>query len=115
MSLEVKGKVTKVLQEEKGQSKAGKDWFKSGFVIETFDQYQKTIALTVMSEKLMPVVRGLKVGEDVTVHINIESREYQDKWFSNITAWKIDKATQGITESPVNKPMVMDDLEPLPF
>lgn len=98
--MEVKGKVLKVLQEEKGQSKAGKDWFKSGFVIETFDQYPKTIALTVMSEKLMTVVKGLKIGEEVTVHINIESREYQDKYFTNVTAWKIDKATQGITTEP---------------
>lgn len=110
--MEVKGKVFKVLQEEKGQSKAGKDWFKSGFVIETFDQYPKTIALTVMSEKLMPVVKGLKIGEEVTVHINIESREYQDKYFTNVTAWKIDKATQGITTEP--KTEVKEEID-LPF
>lgn len=110
--MEVKGKVLKVLQEEKGQSKAGKDWFKSGFVIETFDQYPKTIALTVMSEKLMPVVKGLKIGEEVTVHINIESREYQDKYFTNVTAWKIDKATQGITTEP--KTEVKEEID-LPF
>jgi hypothetical protein len=115
--MEVKGKILKVLQEEKGQSKAGKDWFKSGFVIETFDQFPKTIALTVMSEKLMPVVRGLKIGEEVTVHINIESREYQDKYFTNVTAWRVDKATQGITNEPKTdsepKSKVTDD--DLPF
>jgi hypothetical protein len=112
MSLEVKGKVTKVLQEEKGQSTAGKDWFKSGFVIETFDQFPKTIALTVMSEKLMPVVKSLVIGQEVTAHINIESREYQDKYFTNVTAWKIDKATQGITNEP--KTEVKEEID-LPF
>lgn len=111
--MEVKGRVVKVLQEEKGESKAGKAWFKSGFVIETFDQYAKTIALTVMSEKLMPVVKGLKIGEEVTAHINIESREYQDKYFTNVTAWKIDKATQGITNEV--KTEVKEEIENLPF
>lgn len=110
--MEVKGKVLKVLPEEKGESKAGKSWFKSGFVIETFDQYAKTIALTVMSEKLIPVVKGLKIGEEVTAHINIESREYQDKYFTNVTAWKIDKANEPKTES---EPKVKVTDEDLPF
>jgi hypothetical protein len=111
--MEVKGKVVKVLPQEKGQSKAGKEWFKSGFVIETFDQYPKTIALTVMSEKLMPVVKSLTIGQEVTAHINIESREYQDKYFTNVTAWKIDKATALVAETPVTTPMVID--QDLPF
>jgi hypothetical protein len=39
----------------------------------------------------MPVVKTLSVGQQVTIHINIESREYQDKWFSNINVWRVDK------------------------
>ena len=91
MGLEVSGKVFKILNEQKGTSAGGKDWVKQDFVIETEDQYPKKIAITAMGDKIVPAVKGLKLEQLVTVHINIESREYQDKWFSNVNAWRIDK------------------------
>jgi hypothetical protein len=91
MGLEVSGKVFKILNEQKGTSAAGKDWVKQDFVIETDDQYPKKIAVTAMGDKIVPVVKTLSVGQQVTIHINIESREYQDKWFSNINVWRVDK------------------------
>jgi hypothetical protein len=91
MGLEVSGKVFRILNEQKGTSAGGKDWVKQDFVIETEDQYPKKIAITAMGDKIVPSVKGLKLGQLVTVHINIESREYQDKWFSNVNAWRIDK------------------------
>lgn len=91
MGLEVSGKVFRILNEQKGTSAGGKDWIKQDFVIETEDQYPKKIAITAMGDKIVPSVKGLKLGQLVTVHINIESREYQDKWFSNVNAWRIDK------------------------
>lgn len=114
MEVKVKGRVIKVLQEEKGVSTAGKNWFKSGFVIETEDQYPKKIALTVMSENLMPVVRTLTIGEQVTAHINLDSREHQDKWFTNVTAWKIDRAEAKVV-AIVEQPTIKVTDEDLPF
>jgi hypothetical protein len=91
MGLEVTGKVFKILNEQSGTSAAGKAWVKQDFIIETDDQYPKKIAVTAMGDKIVPAVKSLKVGQQVTAHINIESREYQDKWFSNINVWRIDK------------------------
>ena len=102
MGLEVSGKVFKILNEQKGTSAGGKDWVKQDFVIETEDQYPKKIAITAMGDKIVPVVKGLKLGQLVTVHINIESREYQDKWFSNVNAWRIDKLDGNSAPSNTN-------------
>ena len=114
--MEVNGKVLSVLPAETGVSGGGKNWQKITFVLETEEQYPKKVALVVMSEKLIPVVKTLTVGQKVTAHINIESREYQGKWFSNITAWRIDKA--GITpQNEVATPVIQEkvtDID-LPF
>lgn len=104
MGLEVSGKVFRILNEQKGTSAGGKDWVKQDFVIETEDQYPKKIAITAMGDKIVPSVKGLKLGQLVTVHINIESREYQDKWFSNVNAWRIDKLDGNSTPTNESAP-----------
>jgi hypothetical protein len=104
MGLEVSGKVFRILNEQKGTSAGGKDWIKQDFVIETEDQYPKKIAITAMGDKIVPSVKGLKLGQLVTVHINIESREYQDKWFSNVNAWRIDKLDGNSTPTNESAP-----------
>ena len=97
MGLEVTGKVFKILNEQTGTSAAGKTWVKQELVIETDEQYPKKIAVTAMGDKIVPVVKKLKLGEQITAHINIESREYQDRWFSNVNVWRIDKLDSNST------------------
>lgn len=111
--MEVKGRVFKVMPEQSGVSANGKNWLKSTFIIETLGEYQDKISFDVMTEKLSPLVKGLKTGEEITVHFNVKSREYQDKWFTNVTAWKIDKANVGITNEV--KTEVKEEIENLPF
>ncbi len=41
-------------------------------------------------------------GEEVTVHINIDAREWQGKWFNSVTAWKVEKG--GTVSQPTQEP-----------
>jgi len=92
MALEITGKVIKVLPELSGTSAAGKSWIKQDFVIEEIEgQYPKKICFTGFGEKVVPVVKTLAPGQTVTVHFNVSSREYNEKWYSEISAWRIDK------------------------
>ena len=94
----IKGKVFAILAEQKGVSAAGKDWSKIDFVIEEIEgQYPKKVSFTAMGDKLLPVVKSLSVGQLVEVHYNLDAREYNGKWFTNINAWRIDKNSEGIT------------------
>jgi hypothetical protein len=85
--MEIKGTVTHHMTEQSGTSKAGKAWSKGGFVIETTDtQYPKSVALETFGDKVeLPAI-----GAVVTAHINLESREWNGKWYSNIQCWKVD-------------------------
>ena len=64
------------------------------FVIETFDTYPRKVCFTVMGDKINDVKR-YNVGDTVKVHFNAESREYMEKWYTDLRAWKIDAAAEG--------------------
>jgi len=86
LTMEIQGKVTHVLPEQTGTSKSGKDWSKSEFVVEVSGEYPKSVAIQTFGDKVtLP-----KIGQDVTVSVNIESREWNGKWYTNVTAWKIE-------------------------
>ena len=112
MSLQIKGKVQEILKSESGVSRAGKEWKKQEFVIETDEQYPRKVCFTLFNDKTS-LVDGLSAGEEVEVSFNVESREYNGKWFHNINAWKIDKPTaDNLPEAPPE--FSMSDIPPEP-
>jgi hypothetical protein len=113
MALSVKGKVHQVLKVQSGTSKAGKEWSKQEFVIETDEQYPRNVCFTLFGDKVS-LLNGINAGEEVEVSFNLESREYNGRWFHNINAWKIDKVTAD-AGMPVPPPEFgMDDIPPEP-
>lgn len=92
MALEITGKVVRLLPEQTGKSaKTGNDWKKGGFVIETESNFPKKICFTAWGD-LTAQVNSLKEGQNVKVSFDIESREFNDKWYTDAKAWKIDAA-----------------------
>ena len=94
MSLSIKGNVIEILEPQSGVSRAGKDWKKQEFVIETQEQYPKKVCFTLFGDKTS-MIDGMSKGEEVEVAFNVESREFNGRWFHNINAWKIDKVSDG--------------------
>ena len=112
MSLSVKGRIQQILKPESGVSRAGKEWQKQEFVIETEEQFPRKVCFTLFGDKTS-LIDGLASGQEVEVSFNLESREYNGKWFHNINAWKIDTAsTENIPEPPPE--FGMDDIPPEP-
>lgn len=108
---QIKGKVFAILAEQKGVSASGKEWAKIDFVIEEVDgQYPKKVSFTAMGEKILPIVKSLSVGQLVEVHYNLDAREYNGKWFTNINAWRIDKNSEGITNKVEAVPVADDSI-----
>ena len=86
--MEIKGKVLSVLPLVTGQGKNG-EWRKQEFVIEIPDaQYPKKLCLSLWGDK----IPCPSVGETVTVQFDIESREYNGRYFTECKAWKIESA-----------------------
>lgn len=89
MALSVKGKIEQILKAESGVSRAGKEWKKQEFILETDDQYPRKVCFTLFGEKA-DLINGLHEGQEAEVSFNVESREYNGRWFTNVNAWKID-------------------------
>ena len=51
MSLKISGTITKILEIESGVSKAGKEWKKQGFVINTGADYNPEICFSLFGEE----------------------------------------------------------------
>lgn len=112
MALSVKGKIEQILKPESGVSRAGKEWNKQEFVIETDEQFPRKVCFTLFGDKTS-LIDGLSAGKEVEVSFNLESREYNGKWFHNINAWKIDKpSTEMMPEPPPE--FTMNDVPPEP-
>jgi len=88
--LKVKGKIVKVLAIESGESKAGKEWKKQGFVIDTGAQYNPKVCFNLFGDDKIDMLKNFGEGEEVDVYFNISSREFNGKYYHNIDAWKIE-------------------------
>jgi hypothetical protein len=88
--MEIKGQVVAILPLESGVTKAGKDWQKLTIIIEFSEgNYQKKLALSATKEELIQTLKNLKQGDSITASINLESREFNGKWFNSVNVWKI--------------------------
>ena len=98
--MEVTGKITKVLDTQKGTSKEGKEWQKITFILETTEQYNNVYAFEVFGgEKVENFTKYNKVGSDVKVDFNVSTNEWKDKYFTSLQAWKIFKADQSVEQA----------------
>lgn len=111
MSLDVKGKLLQILPVQTGTSKAGNEWSKQEFVIETEEQFPKKVCFTLFGDKLS-LLQGISVGDQIEVAFNLESRDFNGKWYHNINAWRINPA--GETNSETHNFMPNDIPPPAP-
>lgn len=76
--------------DKSGVSKAGKEYKKSELVIKNNDGYNDKevhYAFTLFGKAMESF--NQKVGDQVAVMFNIESRQWKDRWFTELVAWKV--------------------------
>ena len=100
MSLALTGKITKILAVESGTSKAGKEWKKQGFLVDTGDQYNPEVCFSLFGADKIAALGNFSEGQEVEVSFNISSREFNGKYYHNIDAWKI--TATGAGQAPQN-------------
>jgi hypothetical protein len=89
--MELVGKLIQILEEQSGQSKTGNAWRKQEFVIETKDAYPKKVCMNLWGDKI-DQLKKIAVGTDIKAFFDIESREYNGKWYTDVKAWKLELA-----------------------
>ncbi|MGN1172209.1 MAG: DUF3127 domain-containing protein [Muribaculaceae bacterium] len=100
--MEISGKIIHDLGEMSGVSKAGNSWKKHEYVLETKDSYPKQVHFDFFGERADQY--PLSIGDDIKLSFDIESREYNGRWFTSIRGWKAEKADgAAVSQAPVQQ------------
>lgn len=86
--MEIKGKVSKLGTLTEGTSARGA-WQKQELIIETIEQYPKQVCLICWGDRVAEAQRFTE-GQTIKAHINIESREFNGKWYTDVKLWKFE-------------------------
>lgn len=85
--MEIQGKVIQIMPVTKGTSARG-EWQRQEVIFEYTDgQYSRKLAVSFFNKPTD--VESLKIGETYNVSFNIESREYNDRWYTELRAWRV--------------------------
>ena len=111
MALDITGKIIQIMNETSGQSKTGNTWTKQEFVIETYDKFPRKVMMSVMGDKVQELKR-FKVGDEIKASLNIESREYNSRWYTDVRAWKIESTGEAAPSASAPADNFYPDSEP---
>ncbi len=94
--------IAKLIQSLPLQSGIGKngEWKKQDIIVETQDQYPKKICVSFWGDKINNDL--LQIGNLLKIDFDIESREYNSKWYTDVKAWKIEVADTPTQITPIN-------------
>ena len=92
----------KLIQLHPIQTGIGKngEWKKQDIIVETDGQYPKKVCITIWGDKINE--SQLQIGNVLKIDFDIESREYNSKWYTDIKAWKIEVAGTSTQNASAN-------------
>jgi hypothetical protein len=100
MALELIGKLIKTLPVQSGTSARG-TWSKQDFILETQEQYPKKVCVSAWGERVNEL-SAVAEGDILKVSFNVESREFNERWYTDVRAWRIEKQQIG---APATSPV----------
>ena len=101
MSMEISGKIIQKLPLQQGVSKAsGNPWALQAYVLETQEQFPRKVHFEIFGEQRIKD-NPCEIDDLVTVSFDIESREFNGRWYTSIRAWKVQ---QGIVDAAAQQP-----------
>ena len=118
--MQLTAKLVQLLPLQTGTGKNGSQWKKQDIIVETDGTYPKKVCISIWGDKINESV--LKIGEQLSVSFDVESREYNGKWYTDVKAWKIEPATTANTakgkatdDQPYFDEGQMESKDDLPF
>jgi len=91
MSLEMTGKLVKVLEAQSGTSKAGKEWIKQSFVLDNGAKFNPEVAFNLFGQEKVDMLLEFSAGDEVEILFNLSSREYKGNYYTSADVWKMQK------------------------
>ena len=91
--MEIEGKIIQFLGEQSGVSKAGKPWKKKEWVLETFGNFPRKVKFHIFGERADSI--SLEPGNDYVLSFDIESREFNGRWYTDISVFRAEPYNGG--------------------
>jgi hypothetical protein len=131
LTMEFEGVVYRKMPEVSGTSARG-TWKKQDVVFEIPSEFIRKICVTFFGDRAEDAA-ALREGDAAQVSVNVESREYNGKWYTDVKAWKIvrkdgvaapsgqsvvNNSAPVYNDAPFNEstaPSPADDVDDLPF
>lgn len=121
----IEGQITAILPETRGVGQRG-EWVSQDFVLKTNDNYPKNICFTIFgADKIKEA--NIRIGDVVSIGVNLESREFNGRWYTSIKAWSVKKKSEARQQQSAPTPppssktkqnyasTSQDDTDTLPF
>ena len=99
--MDFQGKVIQFLGETTGTSKAGKPWKKKEWVVETLSQYPRKVKIQCFGDRSDAI--NLEPGKDYTLYVDLESREFNGRWYTDVSLFRADEIAGG-QQGPFQQP-----------
>jgi hypothetical protein len=93
--MDITGKLIKIMPEVRGESQSGRPFVRGGFVIETDDTYPRQVAFTLFGEDRLAMLTGLAMNSMVQVTFSPESREYNERWYTDLRCIRVQSLMAG--------------------
>lgn len=113
--MEITGKVVRLGGLTEGTSARG-PWRKQDLIIETDEQYPKTVCLTCWTNQI-DEIQNMVPGQAIKAQIDISSREFNGKWYTDVRVWRFDPVTapaNNTAAAPQPAPQAMHQTPPAP-
>ena len=85
--MNITAKINQILTLQTGISKNGQ-WRKQDIIVETEGQFPKKICISIWGDKINE--SQLVTGNVLEISYELESREFNNKWYTDVKAWKIE-------------------------
>jgi hypothetical protein len=114
--MQLTAKLTQLLPIQTGTGKNG-EWKKQDIIVEIDSQYSKKVYISIWGDKIND--GQLQIGNLLKIDFDIESREYNNKWYTDLKAWKIElvntisESASGINKTGLN--LTENEVDILPF
>lgn len=105
--MQLTAKLSQLLPIQTGTGKNG-EWKKQDIIVETDGQYPKKICISIWGDKINE--SQLQVGNKLKIDFDIESREFNNKWYTDVKAWKIEVEDSANINTLTNESNENDDL-----
>lgn len=95
MAMELEGKIARKMSVQTGTSQRG-TWAKQEFILEYQEgNYPSQVCMNVWGEDKVRELEKYQAGDKVKVSFNLNSREYNGRWYTDVRAWRLEPVAAG--------------------